>query len=178
MISALPDVSDAAPRPATSTPDRPTRELSPAALAGARPTAPQSSAPPPPPPRPPAAPATIPPLSADDFDDEYTAVGDDDVFDQIRDLVANQGDDDPREAAFEAVDELHTGDIQLIDELDSEVQELDSMEVIADVDELSGVEELDDAIEEFEELEELAAAPPVRSIPPPPPGSSPPPRND
>ncbi len=158
-----------APKPAPA--DPPTRELNPPALAKPARSEPAASTKPAP------SAASFPGIAADDFDDDYTAVADD-VFDQIRDLVAHQRGSDraPDRDTFDGVDEIHTGEIQLLDEEvgDSDVEEIDdAIEDIGD-----DVEELDDAIEELDDIDELEAAPPLRSVPPPPPGSSPPPRRN
>ena len=98
----------------------------------------------------------------EDFEDDYTAVGDD-VFDQIRESFEPQAD------------ELHTGEIELLDEADArgalvesdveEIEDLSGLNPIED-DALDELEELDE-IEELEDIEELDD--PSGSGPPPPP---------
>lgn len=106
----------------------------------------------------------IPPARPDDFDDDYTAVVEgEDIFREIREPAGDAA------AEVEAVEELGTGDIELLDELsgevlaDSDLVPLDEhLELAADSD---GVQALDDV---------EASAPRLGSVPPPPGSPSPP----
>lgn len=157
--------------------ETPTRELS---LRGERPAG--SSAPSRSLPEVPAQLSTLSP--AEDFEDEHTAVGEEDLYGLVEEAIAARPTSSNAAPSQDGFDDVSTGDVQLrdtpepressagrvegehaleeVEALDDvgaldemgEIDELEEVEALEDVDELEDVEALDD-MEEMDELEEV-----------------------